>query len=100
MIKNSAPLSMIESEEYVKKDESETEIVGFMKKFEKLNVKDAKEMRKELEGLDMLKMRPEYLVKIIDLLPENAEELNKIFIDATLDEDESRKILDIVQKYK
>jgi len=101
MIKNSEPLSMAEVIEYIKKaGESETEIVGFIKKFNKLKAKEAKELKQEIESLGIMKIKSEYAVKIIDLLPESAEELNKIFADVNLDEDETKKILDTIKKYK
>jgi len=101
MIKNSEQLSMSEAAEYIKKSgESETEIAGFIKKFNKLKIKEAKELKKETETLGIMKIKPEYIVKIIDLLPENAEELNKIFVDVSLDGDETKKILDAIKKYK
>ena len=48
----------------------------------------------------MLKLKQEHIVKIVDLLPEDALDLNKIFTDVSLDEDETTKILEIVKKYK
>jgi DNA-directed RNA polymerase subunit F len=101
MIKNSEPLSMSESIEYLKNDgEKETDIVGFIKKFNKLKAKDAKELRQEIDKLEIIKIKPEYAVKIVDILPESPEELNKIFVDASLDEDETRKVLDAIKKFK
>ena len=101
MIKNSEPLSMAEALEFIKEDgENETEIVGFIKKFNKLKPKEAKELRQEIEDLGIIKVRPEYSVKICDMLPETAEELNKIFVDASLDEDETKRILDTIKKFK
>jgi DNA-directed RNA polymerase subunit F len=100
MIKNSEPLSMAEALEYVKKGEAETEIIGFIKKFNKLKAKEAKELRREVESLNIMKVKPEYVVKIIDILPETPEELNKIFVDVSLDEDETKKILDTIKKFK
>ena len=47
-----------------------------------------------------MKIKLEYIVKIIDILPETAEELNKIFVDVSLDEDETKKILDTIKKFK
>lgn len=91
---------MAESLEYIKKDETETEIIGFIKKFSKLNAKDAREMKESMEGLGMIKMKSDYIVKMIDLLPDTAEELNKIFIDVSLDEDETKRILDTIKKFK
>jgi len=101
MIKNIEPLSMAEVIDYVKKDdENETEIIGFIKKFNKLKVKEAIELKKEIEKLNSMKIRTEHIVKMIDLLPENAEELNKIFVDVSLDEDETKKILDAIKQFR
>jgi len=101
MIKNSEALSMVEALEYIKKgEETETEVVGFIKKFNKLKAKEARELKQELESLGIMKIRLEYLVKIMDLLPESAEELNKIFVDVSLDEDETKKILETIKKFK
>ena len=92
---------MAEVIEYVKKSgEGEAEIVGFIKKFNELKVKEARELKQEIEVLGIIKIKPEYTVKMIDLLPETAEELNKIFVDVSLDEDETKKILDTIKKYK
>jgi DNA-directed RNA polymerase subunit F len=101
MIKNSEPLSMAEVVEYIKKsEESETEIIGFIKKFNKLKSKEAGELRKEIEALEMMKIKQEYIIKIIDILPETVEELNKIFVDVSLEEDETKKILETIKKFK
>ncbi len=100
MIKNTEPLSMAEAIEYIKMEESETNIAGFIRKFSKLKLKEAKELRQEIESLGIAKIRPEYIVKLIDLLPETPEEVNKIFVDVGLDEDETRKILDTIKKFK
>jgi DNA-directed RNA polymerase subunit F len=75
-------------------------LVGFIKKFVKLNAKEAEKMKKELRDLNMLKMKEEYIVKIVDLLPEDGVDLNKIFNEITLDENERTQILDIVKKFK
>jgi len=87
--------------EYIEKDrDSEANIKNFIKKFVKLSQKEAKELRKELESLELMKLRKEHIVKIIDLMPENAEDLNKIFIDISLNEDETKKVLETVKKFK
>ena len=102
MIISNKPLSMAESLKYVQHEEedSKTGVKGFIKKFVKISTKDAEEMRKKLEELDILKMKDEHIAKIIDLLPEDSEDLNKIFSDISLDEDESNKILEIIKQYK
>jgi len=101
MIKNSEPLSMSEIAEYTKKiEDTETDIIGFIKKFAKLAPKESHKLRKKLEELELMKVKPENIVKIVDLVPENAEELNKIFTDVGLDEDETEKILETVKEFK
>jgi len=99
MIINSEPLSMAEALEYVKKEDA-TEIVGFIKKFNKLKAKEAKELKQEMESNNIIKIKPEYIVKMIDILPETPEELNKIFVDVGLDEDETKRILDTIKKFR
>ncbi|MFH1585497.1 MAG: hypothetical protein ABIB79_01890 [archaeon] len=97
MIKNYKPLSMAEVTEYVDK---KSEIAGFIKKFTKTKPESAKELRKKLEALDLMKIREEHIVKIIDLMPENLEDLNKIFVGVSLDEDETKKVLDTIKDFK
>lgn len=101
MIKYRKPLSMAESLEYVgDKRDSEVQLKKFIKKFTKQKPEDAKKMREKLESLDLLKLKSEYIAKIIDILPEDSENLNKIFTDVSLDEDETKKILEIVKEFK
>ncbi len=101
MIKNIEPLSMPEVLEYVKgKSDSEEEARKFVKKFTKMKPATASEIRKKLEELNMIKMKPEHLVKIIDLMPEDNENVNKIFTDVSLDEDETKKILETLEEFR
>jgi len=101
MIKNSTPLSMAESLEYIEKEKkSEKPAEDFIKKFIKLKPKEAKELRKKLEGIKIEKMNDITISKLIDILPEKAEEVNKIFIDISLDENETKKVLDTIKEFK
>jgi len=100
MISNRESLSMAESLDYLKKVESENDVLGFIKKFTKMKPEAAKEFRKKFESLSLMKVKSEHISKIIDLVPRTAEELNKIFTDVNLDEDETKKILDIFKEFK
>jgi len=92
---------MVEALEYVKKDsESEAEVKKFMRKFIKMKPKKAEEMQKKLKDLNMMKMKQEHITKIIDLLPEDSEDLNKIFNDVSLNEDETKKILETIGEFE
>jgi len=101
MIKNTQPLSMAEVAQLIAQTKEENqELVGFINKFIKLKPKEAEELRKKIEDLSFIKVKPEHIVKIIDLLPEDTADLNKIFTDVGLDENETNKILEIVKQYK
>ncbi len=103
MIINNTPLSMPESLTYIKQKDGDlrnSDLIGFIKKFTELKPNQAKDMREKLNLLKNIKLKNEHISKIIELLPDNNEDLNKIFMDISLDEDESNKILDIVKQYK
>jgi len=100
MIKESIPISMAESLEYLGTGDKAKEISGFIKKFTKLTPKEAKEMRQKLTELNMMKVKQEHISKLIDLMPETNEEINKIFTDVSLDEDETKKLLDTIKEFK
>lgn len=99
MINESKSVSMAEASEYTKKTD-ETDMPAFIKKFTEVTHKQAKEFRKELEEISSMKINEKHISKVIDLLPEDNEALNKIFTDVNLDEDETKKVIDTVKKYK
>jgi len=103
MILDRTPLSLNEVKEILDEtadSERKTEMEIYLKKFLKTKPESAKKIRAELEALDLLKIKREHVVKVIDLLPKDASDLNKIFIDVSLNEDETNKILEIVKKNK
>ena len=94
---------MTESLEYIedsKDKDGEADIKKFIKKFVKLKPEEAKKLRGKLTALELMKLKDETVVKIIDIFPEDHESLNKIFVDMNLDEDEAKKILDILEEFK
>jgi DNA-directed RNA polymerase subunit F len=101
MIKNTIPVSMGEALAYIdKKDEQGAKTLLFIKKFTELDSKNAHEMRNKLNELNFVKLNDHTVTKVIDLLPESVEEINKIFTDVSLDEDETNKIINIVKQFK
>jgi len=99
MIKNRDPISMPEAMEHITKEHG-AETLAFIKKFTSLKEKDGKEMRKKLEALNNVKLDGKSISKIIELLPENDEELSKVAQGALLDDEESKKVFDIVKEFK
>jgi len=103
MILDRTPLNLNEVQDLLKDidaGERKEEMEMYMKKFLKTKPAQAKKIREELEVLDMIKVKREHIVKIIDLLPQDATDLNKIFIDVSLTEDETNKILEIIKSSK
>ncbi|MBM3233633.1 hypothetical protein FJZ19_00900 [Candidatus Pacearchaeota archaeon] len=96
MIKETKALGMAEVSEYLE----EGELKASIKRFIKLKPSEAKKMREEIEKLGNIKIKEEHTAKIIDLLPEDAQDLAKIFTETSLDENENSSILEIVKKYK
>lgn len=96
VIKETKALSLTEAAEYVE----DTDVKGFLKKFTKLKANEAKKLREELAKLDNYKVREEHIAKIIDLLPEDAQDLAKVFNDVSLEDNETAQILEIIKKYQ
>ena len=100
MILERTPLNLNEVQEILEDlpdSEKKEETKLYLKKFLKTKPEQSKKMKEELEKLDLLKLKKEYIVKIIDLLPEDVAGLNKIFTDVSLNEDETNKILEIIK---
>ena len=100
------PISMPEAKEIIEEREKEKELgyeqklaAEHLKKFTKLSPADAKKFLKELG--EILRMSPETIVQIANLMPKTADELRLIFAREkfSLKEDETTKILELVKKY-
>jgi DNA-directed RNA polymerase subunit F len=100
MIKESRPVSMAEVVNMVGDGDKADEIKNFIKAFDVLDFEKAKELEEEIRALDLIKLKDEYIVKIVDFVPTNASELNKVIIEVSLDADEVNKVLEVTKKYK
>ncbi|MFH0808052.1 MAG: hypothetical protein V1888_00330 [archaeon] len=100
MIKDSRPIMMAEVIELVGDSEKSEEIKKFIKGFDVLSFKKAKELAKEIRELNLMKLKEDYIVKIVDFVPTSAAELNKTILEVSLDADEVNKILEITKKYR
>ena len=108
MIEDNRILTLAEVKEELSKRKSEDKneriesTLTYAKKFSKIKYEDVKDIKKELQGLDLMKLKERFIIKIIDILPEDSEDLKKIFVgeDVSLDQNEIEKILGITKKYK
>ncbi|MBI2045262.1 hypothetical protein HYT23_04345 [Candidatus Pacearchaeota archaeon] len=99
MIKNQKPLSLVEATEYAELNEK-TNLKSFTKKFTKLDLKDAKEIRERLEKLGLVNLDGGIISKIIDTLPENNGDLAKVSTGTNLSEEEIKNIINIIKEFK
>ncbi len=103
MILDRQPLNLNEVKEIfedISDNEKKEQMRPYLKKFLKTKSAQAKKIKQDLKDLDLLKIKNEHITKVIDLLPEDASDLNKIFIDVSLNEDETNKILEVVKNSK
>jgi len=100
MIINEQPISMSESLSYLKDSEKENKVKNFISGFTNLDAEKGAELRTKLNELNLIKLNDKLVTKIIDVLPENKEELIKISSNTGLSDEESNSILQIVKEYK
>jgi len=100
MIIKSKSVSMAESLKYLQGSDKEKELKSFIQKFTKRTPESAEKLRKALEELDILILNSEDISKIIDISPKTPEELIKTITGKSLEEDETKKILETIQKTK
>ena len=103
MILDRQPLNLFEVKKILDdlpENEKKAQMELYLKKFLKTKQGRAKKIKQGLQELDLLKIKNEHIVKIIDLMPEDASDLNKIFTDVSLTEDETNKILEIIKNSK
>lgn len=99
MILNKARLTIAEIYKYVKDIEEKKPIIEYIKRFGRLSKDEVDNMKKDIKALNNNKIKEEHIVKIIDFMPNDYEDINKILSDANLTEQEEHAILEIVRKY-
>ena len=99
MILSKKPLTLAEVNSLVPKGEEKKPIHDYLKKFVQLSKEDAGKLLGDLVALNNPKLKEENLVKLVDFLPRDLEDVNKILNEANLSESEANAILEIVKKY-
>jgi len=99
MILSKKPLNLAEVKALAANVAENKPIVNYLKSFSKLNKEKASKLTEEITSLNNPKLKDEHIVKIVDFLPQDLGDMNKILIDVGLTDAESNAILDIVKKY-
>jgi DNA-directed RNA polymerase subunit F len=98
MILSKKYLTMAEVQTMAKSDEPKP-IHDYLKKYTLLSKKDAEELKSSITALNNPKLKEEHIIKIVDFLPKDLEDLNKIVSEANLSDTEANAILDLTKKY-
>ncbi len=102
------PLTLAEVKELLRKleerdkelDVRANKVKQYLNNLDILPYDKAIQLRKELEELKLPRVRTYHIVKIVDLLPEDNDDLRVIFYGEVTDKEIFDKILEIVKKYK
>lgn len=90
------PITLAEVKEYLKDADQERPVAQYIKRFAPHSVEKAKELRKALAALQLIKIKTEDIVKLVDFLPKDSESVHKVCPDAGLSEEECQKILGVL----
>ena len=103
------PITMVELKEELKRIKKRDEELNFranrteeyLNMFVTLTDKQAEEMKKKIEDLNIPRLKDEHIVKVIDLLPASEEETKSILSQFTVSvtNDNIKAITDIVAGY-
>ena len=103
------PVALIEVKEHLdsllkeKKELNfrENKVSAYLHGFELLNLKETNELKKELNEIEISRLKETHIIKIIDLLPTDLESLKLILSgeNLTLKQEDLNKIIETVKKY-
>jgi len=106
---NERPISTVELKkelESIKKRDKElglrsTKTDDYLKLFTSLSEKDAEDLRKKLDSLKITRLKEEYIIKIIDTLPNSIDELKSLLqaYVVTINNEDLKKIVDVVKEF-
>ena len=96
---NRQPLTLAQVAEYVAKQENANATNDYLKEFNKRTKEESEKLAAEIRALNNIKIKEESIIKIVDLDPKDSEDINKIFTEVSLSEEEINAILAITKKY-
>mgnify|MGYP001613549380 CR=1 FL=1 len=105
---NENPITFAELKDTLKKIETRDTVLSFRGTKTKeylslsttLKAKEAKDIKKKIEELNILRLKEKQIVKIINVLPQDVDSLKVILgTDSTASKEDLKKILDILKEY-
>ena len=99
MILEKKALTLAEVTNLIGDSEKAVAMKDFIKKFSKMKLSDAEEMKKELVALDLIQLKDEHIVSLVNFVPKDSVELNKVLAGVSLNQEEVDKLLNVTSKY-
>ena len=96
---NKRPVTMTEVALNLKNVDENKPIHNYIKKFKSLDKQKSEKLVESVRALNNPKIKEEDIVKVADFLPRDSEDVNKIFTEVSLNEEEINSILQIVKEY-
>ena len=103
------PITMVElARDLEKLEKTEKELnfrsnktKAYLNHFTKITIKEVKELTKKLKDLEIPRLKDRQIVKIIDTLPIDIDDLRMVFVGetTTVNEENLKKILDVMKEY-
>lgn len=97
MILDKKPLTIIKVLDYVKDSEGKEDLIKYLKKFGKISKEKADKIFDGINALNNPKIRESHIVKMIDFAPKDHEDINKILMEANINEEEANALLEIIK---
>ena len=107
---NEKPISMAEIKDELEKAQKKKEKLNFraertieyINQFTELSLKKSQELKEKIEKLKIPRLKDEHIIKIIDLMPETAEEIKSILsgYTVTVTNENMKKIAEIIKEHK
>ena len=104
------PITMADIKEELEKIKKKSEKINFraektdeyLHQFTQLSLAKSKELREKIEKLKIPRLKEEYMIKIIDLLPCSSEEVKSILqgYTTTVTNENLKKIAEVIKEFK
>jgi DNA-directed RNA polymerase subunit F len=99
MILDKKPLTLAEVTNLIGDSEKAEGLKKFIKTFNKMKLEDAMKMKEELEALDLIQLKEDHIVSLVNFVPKDSVELNKVLSGVSLNQEEVDKILNVTKNY-
>ena len=93
------PLTLAEAKSLIKNLEEKPVLHEYFKSFSTLSAEKAKDCFHQIKALNSPKLNDEHIVKLVDILPKDLEDVNKVCNDVNLTEEEATTVLAITSKF-